>query len=61
MRYSTTVNQDIPDFITALPANIRQPKPLPITNMDLNVEFPGPGMASQTFPTYSSHPFLAAP
>ena len=46
MRYTTIVNEDIPDFITALPADIRQPKPLPIKKMDMNVEFPGPGMAS---------------
>ena len=46
MQYSSRVQCDSPDFIAALPARIRPPKPIPISKMDISVEFPGPCMAS---------------
>jgi len=46
MQYSSSVQTDSPDFITANPARIRPPKPIPISKMDICVEFPGPCMAS---------------
>jgi len=46
LQYTSHVNQDTPDFITALNNDIRPPKPIPIHKMDINIEFPGPGMAS---------------
>jgi hypothetical protein len=46
IQYSSSVIQDTPDFIAALPPRLRPPKPMPISKMDINVEFPGPGMAS---------------
>lgn len=46
MRYSSTVQNDSPDFIAALSSRIRPPKPIPISKMDICVEFPGPCMAS---------------
>jgi hypothetical protein len=46
MQYSSSVQHDTPDFITALPTRIRPPKPIPISKMDIGAEFPGPCMAS---------------
>ena len=46
MRYTSEVIHDTPDFVENLPARIRQPKPIPISKMDIQVEIPGPSMAS---------------
>jgi hypothetical protein len=46
MQYSSNIQRDSPDFIAALPSRIRPPKPMPISKMDICVEFPGPSMAS---------------
>ena len=46
MQYSSGIQYDSPDFIAALPSTIRPPKPIPISKMDIRVEFPGPCMAS---------------
>jgi len=46
MQYSSSIQRDSPDFIAALPSRIRPPKPMPISKMDICVEFPGPSMAS---------------
>ena len=45
MKYSADVQRDSPDFIAALPARVRPPKPIPLSKMDISVEFPGPCMA----------------
>ena len=46
MRYTSEVIPDTPDFVENLPTRTRQPKPIPISKMDIQVEIPGPSMAS---------------
>jgi len=48
MRYTSEVIHDTPDFVENLSARIRQPKPIPISKMDIQVEIPGPSMAVVT-------------
>ena len=44
--YTSEVIPDTPDFIATLPSRIRQPKPIPISKMDIKVDSPCPHMAS---------------
>jgi len=45
LQYTSEVIQDTPDFIESLPTRTRQPKPIPISKMDITVDIPGPSMA----------------
>ena len=46
LQYTSEVIHDTPDFIEILSSRIRQPKPIPISKMDIKVECPCPHMAS---------------
>lgn len=46
LQYTSEVIDDTPDFIEALPPRSRQPKPIPISKMDIKVDIPGPHMAA---------------
>ena len=46
LQYTSEVIRDTPDFIESLPARLRQPKPIPISKMDITVDIPGPSMAA---------------
>lgn len=48
MRYTSEVIPDTPDFIEYLSTRIRQPKPIPISKMDIQVEIPKPSTAEVT-------------